>query len=114
MRYFKEVLKTFVKNYQNIFATGLFIWTIFPVIFLAISGIALLFNIISLDIFIKFFRNAIIGWWISIILNCKKFLFEYMISIFITIILVHHKIIKPLNFQEVFDILFKRIKLKKI
>jgi hypothetical protein len=98
--YLKDLMYTFREQPYKILCTSILIWIILPTLIFAGGGIALLFKIITLDIFTNLFANAIIPWWTAIILDFKKFILEYIVLFIITLILANHKIIKTIGFNE--------------
>jgi len=67
------------------------------------GGVVLLLQIINLDSFTNLFTNAILPWWTSIVLNFKKFILEYLILTILTLILVNHNIVEPINFNDLIN-----------
>lgn len=103
MSYLKEVLGTFEEQPIEILCTALLIWAIFPAIIFGVRGILLLVSVVSLDIFIRSFSNLFLPWWASIIINFGKFILEYLAFIILTLILVYHKVIEPINFRGLIE-----------
>lgn len=103
MSYLKEILGTFEEQSVEILCTALLIWAIFPVLIFGVRGILLLIGVVSLDIFIRSFSNLLLPWWTSIIINFGKFILEYLAFIILTLILVHHEVIEPINFRGLIE-----------
>lgn len=105
MEYLEDLWETFIEQPIKILCTALLIWAILPVILFAIGGVGLLLQIINLDSFTNLFSNAIIDWGVSIIMNLKKFILEYLILTILTLILVNHDIIEPIGLRDLIEIL---------
>ncbi|MFA5856888.1 MAG: hypothetical protein WC867_05995 [Candidatus Pacearchaeota archaeon] len=100
MSYIEDLWETFQEQPISILCTAFLIWAIFPVLIFALGGVGLLLKIISLETFTNLFANAIIPYWTSIILDFKKFIQGYIISFIVTLILVHHEVIKSISLSE--------------
>jgi len=101
MKYLEELWETFTEQPIKIFCTSFLLWAIIPIIIFGIWGVVqvIFYLSLNLEIFTNLFVNAIIPWWASIIINFKKFILEYLLSLIATIILVNHEIIEPIDFN---------------
>jgi len=108
MSYIEELWETFQEQPINILCTSFLIWAILPIILFGIWGIiqVAFYSSPDFEIFTNLFSNAILPWWALIIINFGKFILGYLILSIITLILVHHEIIDPINFED----LIKRLK----
>lgn len=100
MSYIGDLWETFQEHSVSILCTAFLVWVLLPVLIFALGGAGLLLKIISLETFTKLWANAIIPYWASIIMDFPQFLFEYLISFILTIILIHHDILKPISSSE--------------
>ena len=99
MKYLKELYETFEEQPLKILYTGLVMWILLPILIFGIRGIfqAAFYNVLDLKSITSLFLNAIIPWWVSIIMNFGKFVLQYLFSFIVTLILVHHEKFEPLN-----------------
>lgn len=109
MSYADDVLETLNKEVVGISCTALFIWAISPLIIFGIYGVikSIYYMTFEVEIFTKLFENAMIPWWVSILINFKKFIVEYIFSFIVTLFLVHRDIIQALTFKDLIHALKK-------
>jgi hypothetical protein len=108
MGYFSDLEETFEDNPKDILSTGFLIWVIFPIILFGIWGIfeaVFKYKNFNVEIFSNLLVNAIIPWWLSIIMNLSNFLLEIIFCIIISLILIHHEVIEPISPKELISYL---------
>jgi hypothetical protein len=102
MGYLEDLWETFKEQPIKILCTSFLIWAILPVIIFGIWGFiqVIFYQDLNFDIFTNLLSNALLPWWASIFMNCKKFIFEYFISFVITLFLVHYTWLKTITFCQ--------------
>ena len=100
IEYLEELWETFVRQPVKILCTSFLLWIILPIIIFGIWGVVqvIFYSSLSLEIFTGLFVNTMIPWWVSIIINLKKFILGYLLSLVITVILVNQDILEPIDF----------------
>lgn len=102
-RYFEGLKETFIDKPWSILSTGILFWLIFPIIIMsiyAILQIAFKPTNPNLDTLVEIFTNAILPWWVGIIINPIKSLLWILAFIILALILVNEDIIEPITFKQ--------------
>lgn len=101
MEYLEQLLETFTEQPVKILCTAFLLWAVLPIIIFGIWGViqVIFYSSLNLEIFTNLFVNAIIPWWVSIIIDFKIFILEYILSLIAIIILVNHDIVEPIDFN---------------